>query len=128
MDNQDIFIENLQSTDLHYGHVIERIVRRDRMGISEIARKLDVSRRTLYNWFEMKKLDRNVICKIGAVIGHDFSNEFPEEFSVRNESIHNELYMDVQNGTDAATHDAIYYWMDKYIKLLEKFNTVLIQK
>jgi transcriptional regulator with XRE-family HTH domain len=113
-----------QNIDLHYGHIVERIVRRNQMGISEIARKLNVSRRTLYNWFEMKKLDLEVICKIGDVIGHDFSPEFPEEFTNRNMSISDEKYTDIQSAEDQA-NDAIYYWMDKYIKLLEKFNAVL---
>src|SRR6476646_6037393 len=119
-----ISAENFQHADLHYGHVIERVVRRDRMGISEVARKLSVSRRTLYNWFEMKKLELDVICKIGSVIGHDFSSEFPEEFANRSASAPAEAYQEAQNVTDQ-THDAIYYWMDKYIKLLEKFNAIL---
>lgn len=107
----------------HYGQIVERIVRRDRMGISEIARRLNVSRRTLYNWFEIEKLNIDVICKIGFVIGYDFSKEFPEEFANKNNYVNGREFAD-NKGADQPK-DAIYYWMDRYIQLLEKFNEIL---
>jgi len=112
------------SPDLNYGQILERVVRRDRMGISELARRLNVSRRTIYNWFEMEKLSLDVICKIGFVIGHDFSNEFPEEFAKTNNDLTGDSLAETQNASEQ-TPNAIYYWMDRYIKLLEKFNEVL---
>src|ERR1700754_1762845 len=69
------------SSNPNFGRIVERVVRRDRMGISELARRLKVSRRTIYNWFEMERLSIDIISKIGFVIGHDFSDEFPEEFA-----------------------------------------------
>lgn len=109
-------------SDLHHGRIIERTVRRNRMGISEIARKLCISRRTLYNWFDMNKLDVQTILKIGSVVGHDFSQEFPEEFA-KIDQRRDEMFTDT--GKSLLPEDAVYYWMDKYIKLLEKFNETL---
>ena len=112
------------SSDVNFGQVLERVVRRDRMGISELARRLNVSRRTIYNWFEMEKLSIDVISKIGFVIGHDFSNEFPDEFAKTNSYYtDDESFKDMANAPEQP--NAIYYWMDRYIKLLEKFNQVL---
>jgi transcriptional regulator with XRE-family HTH domain len=119
--------ESVTCANLHYGHIVERVVRRDCMGISEIARKLHVSRRTLYNWFEMNKLGMDVICKIGNVTGHDFSNEFPDDFANHKDVVDGELYRD-SNNLASQPHDAVYYWMDRYIKLLEKFNETLSNK
>jgi DNA-binding phage protein len=109
-------------TDLHYGHIVERTVRRNHMGISEIARKLCISRRTLYNWFDTNKLDIQTILKIGSVVGHDFSQEFPEEFAKIDQQQRDEVFTD---SGKSLPEDAVYYWMDKYIKLLEKFNETL---
>lgn len=112
------------SSDVHYGHVVERIVRRNRMGISEIARKLHISRRTLYNWFETNNLHIDTILKLGSVLEHDFSQEFPGEFAKISDSPHDSDFME-EHKTDAQSNEAVYYWMDKYIKLLEKFNDTL---
>jgi transcriptional regulator with XRE-family HTH domain len=109
---------------LNYGQILERVVRRDRMGISELARRLNVSRRTIYNWFEMDKLSIDIISKIGFVIGHDFSNEFPDEFAKTNSYAKGDT-SDAMGGAAEQSPNAIYYWMDRYIKLLEKFNEVL---
>ncbi len=112
------------SSKVHMGEILERIVRRDRMGISELARRLNVSRRTMYNWFETERISVEVIRRIGFVIGHDFSVEFPDEFAKKSDFADGESFIDATSaGEQPAT--AVYYWMDKYIKLLEKFNTVL---
>jgi transcriptional regulator with XRE-family HTH domain len=124
IDYENSAAETIVRVDLHYGQIVERIVRRDRMGISEIARKLDISRRTLYNWFETKKLNIDIICQIGFVIGHDFSKEFPEEFANKVNTVNTDRFAGALS-TKEQPRDAIYYWMDRYIKLLEKFNDVL---
>ncbi|SDD75835.1 hypothetical protein SAMN05216464_102485 [Mucilaginibacter pineti] len=124
ISNDQRSIGILETQDLHYGEVVERIVRRDHMGISEIARKLQVSRRTLYNWFNTKRLSFDIICQIGIVIEHDFSVEFPNEFAMRLNSSGVEKDLENQQAKEPPL-DAIYYWMDKYIKLLEKFNETL---
>jgi transcriptional regulator with XRE-family HTH domain len=108
----------------HMGEILEHVVRRDRMGISELARRLNVSRRTMYNWFEMDRLSIEIIRRIGLVIGHDFSAEFPEEFAKKSDYVDGESFADIQNSLEPPP-TAVYYWMDRYIKLLEKFNSVL---
>lgn len=112
------------SPQLHMGEILEHVVRRDRMGISELARRLNVSRRTMYNWFEMDRLSIEIIRRIGLVIGHDFSTEFPEEFAKKSDYVDGESFTDIQNSLESPP-TAVYYWMDKYIKLLEKFNSAL---
>jgi len=114
----------LESPKLHMGEVLERIVRRDRMGISELARRLGVSRRTMYNWFETEQISIEIIRRIGLIIGHDFSAEFPDEFAKKSEFADGESFFDGQ-GAQEQPGTVVYYWMDKYIKLLEKFNTLL---
>lgn len=118
-------LENpIKKQELHRGQILERVVRCDRMGISEIARRLYVSRRTLYNWFETKDLSLDIICKVGFIIGHDFSKEFPEEFADKTNKLSGEVMNNLQNPGDKP-RDPLYYWMDRYIKLLEKFNELL---
>ncbi len=115
---------SIENEELHQGRILERVVRCNRLGISEIARRLYVSRRTLYNWFETKELGLDIICKIGFVIGHDFSKEFPDEFAKKKNLLSGEVMSELRDPGDKPK-DPIYYWMDRYIKLLEKFNELL---
>jgi len=108
----------------HYGHIIEKVIRRNSIGISEIARKMGVSRRSIYNWFESEKIPAAIIKRIGCVIGHDFSKEFPDEIKFYTEL--DQMKMHILNSfDDEKNNDSVYYWMDRYIRLLENFNAIL---
>lgn len=110
---------------LNNGQVLERVVRRDRMGISELSRKLNVSRRTIYNWFDQKTLNYEIICKVGTVIGYDFSIDLPEVFAGIGVNYQNQLGMQSLEYKKASAI-SVYFWMNKYISLLEKYNEILI--
>lgn len=123
------FLENSRSiTDnpvRHYGHILELAIRRDRLGISEIARKLNITRRTLYNWFESEKIPIELIQKIGNVIDHDFSLEFPNEI-IASQQIDHPQKGDHHSDQDNA-NNSVRYWMNRYIELLENYNAVLAE-
>lgn len=64
--------------DINAGQIIERVIRRNKVSISELARRMQVNRRSVYNWFDQKTLKLEIICKIGHVLDYDFSIDFPE--------------------------------------------------
>ena len=115
--------------NLNAGQVIEHVVREDHVGISELSRKLHVSRRTIYNWFNQKTLSYEIIYKIGKAIKHDFSKEFPENFMIdmQESRLNKDSLIDGDDNTDGAYADSVNYWMNKYILLLEKYNELLRQ-
>jgi plasmid maintenance system antidote protein VapI len=122
-DNSGLNVLPHEGDNIHHGQIIERHIRNNCISISEIARRLDVSRPTLYNWFEAKKLSTDIIVKIGLVTSHDFSVEFPDEFAHRSCLMDKEVLKEINGGEQNA--DPIYYWMEKYIILLEKINQKL---
>lgn len=107
------------------GDVIERIVR-TKIGISELSRILNVSRTSIYNWFEHGHLNLETICKIGQAIGHDFANEFPEEFACARKRASSELISEKELKKESC-EDSVHYWMNKYILVLEKYNELLTE-
>jgi hypothetical protein len=109
-------------SDLHRGKIVEYIVRRNPVGISEISRKLVISRRTLYKWFENEKLGMNDIIKIGFAINYDFSNEFPIGICKYTSKVE---VLETEFSAAACQKKPIFYWMEKYIKLLEQYNEIL---
>ncbi|MEO3407297.1 hypothetical protein AAFN85_25490 [Mucilaginibacter sp. CAU 1740] len=82
-----------------------------------------MNRRSVYNWFNQKYLKQEIIHEIGLLISHDFSVEFPELFRKTD-------FLQVQGGfhADNASDNSNYIWKDKYIELLEKYNTLLRSK
>lgn len=106
------------------GDVIERAVR-NKIGISELSRKLQVSRTSIYNWFENGQVNLETICKIGQAIDYDFTKEFPEEFANAQNlpSMKNSAKEGLQKEIGNSSVD---YWMNKYILLLEKYNDLLV--
>lgn len=104
------------------GEIVELTIRRNNISISELSRKLNVSRRSIYNWFTQKSLSIDIICKIGEVIKHDFSKDFPEIF---NQSMDLPDSRDIKSYTAADDYESVNYWRNKYINLLEKHNDFL---
>lgn len=115
----------------HYGHIIERIIRRNGYSISELARLTNVNRRSIYNWFNQKGLKPEIIFRIGCALKHDFSEEFPELF---NESDFEKILSpptspseEVTNASSGAEGSSAF-WKDKYIKVLEDYNRLLVNQ
>lgn len=107
------------------GDVIERVVR-TKIGISELSRILNVSRTSIYNWFEHGHINLETICKIGQAINYDFSNEFPEEFAKSRNHALTDLVSNVGIKNENC-EKSVNYWMNKYISLLERCNDLLTE-
>lgn len=62
----------------HKGQIVETRVRASGMSISNVAKALNVNRQTLYNWFAEYDLEPYKILRVGKVIHHDFTEDFPK--------------------------------------------------
>lgn len=112
--------------DKHYGQIVELVIRKGGYSISEIARLTIINRKTVYNWFNQKYLKPEIIYKIGCIVNHDFSVEFPELFTKEHFSKPNkDLFMSTENNHDLP--EAVV-WKDKYIALLERYNNLLLKR
>jgi transcriptional regulator with XRE-family HTH domain len=107
----------------HTGSIVEMAIRRSGISIAELARRVGVNRRSIYNWFEQPSLSLEIISKVGLVLGYDFSSEFPEIKAYKPSSPVKEN----EQLTDSHSSEDISYWKNKYITLLEKYNDVLIK-
>jgi lambda repressor-like predicted transcriptional regulator len=113
--------------DKHHGQIIEYRVRKNGYSISDLARGINVNRRSIYNWFNQKYLKKDVILQIGQILRHDFSQEFPELFVSDDFKSIQRLdaqyrYSSPENNVDSEDE----YYKDKYLDLLEKYNSLLV--
>lgn len=112
-------------SEMHIGELIEELIRVNHLSISEVARRMHVNRRSLYNWFKQKSIRPYILHRICNVLANDFSIELPSIIKEapmpdtgRNKTPPKESKEEVNSNT-------VSYWMNKYIYLLEKYNEML---
>jgi hypothetical protein len=99
----------------HDGRIIENVIRKRGINISELAIKLAVNRGSLYTWFKCEQLRSEVVQLIGETIDYDFFEEFPELASKP----------DYKRQRKSVTLKGDVGYKDKYVELLEKFRLLL---
>ena len=103
-------------SEKHAGSVIEKTIRRHHLSITTISRKMNIHRRTLYNWFNKKELPYTVIIELGKVLDHDFSEDLAlEDITTYKENL-------IIQKPKKSTIDKYQYWMFKYLELLNKYS------
>lgn len=101
----------------HKGEIVEKAVRDSGIKLTELAKKMNLSRRHLYNLFEEPDLSVEYIYKIGKIIHHDFTNEIKSYLRDSASGI-------IENTSDETIPygEQTEYWKNKYFDLLEKYN------
>ncbi|MEJ6981346.1 helix-turn-helix domain-containing protein [Pedobacter sp. P351] len=114
--------------DIHVGELIEEVIRSNHLSISDVARKIHVNRRSVYNWFKQKALRPYTLHRICYVLAYEFSVKLPDYF--KQELIDSSDFTPpsaenppVKEGDPEAS--SVQYWINKYIYLLEKYNETL---
>lgn len=108
--------------DKHAGKILASRIKSSGFNTSEIAKRLEVSRTTLYNRFEAAVLNPEFIFRVGLIIGYDFSDEFPElrEWLKQQESqVLKKL---------ASPYTQYESWKDKELQALRQKYTQLLER
>ncbi|MDX5422121.1 MAG: hypothetical protein LPK07_06920 [Hymenobacteraceae bacterium] len=126
----------------HRGEIIKDAIKSSGVAIGVVAEKLGVSRKTLYNKFKESSIPYSFILKLGEVIHHDFSQEFPhlsktvkKEAPKPQSSVTTSLMLpfdgepqEIQKPGNLKDCEAeLVILQRKYIALLEKFNELLLK-
>lgn len=104
----------------HRGEIIRKAVTESGISITMLAKRLNKSRRTIYNIFDSNNVPLELILEIGRIIHHDFSSQIREI----------KHYIGVPELSNAHDAQATYgndsgYWKARYYELLEKYNALL---
>lgn len=102
---------------IHYGSILEKAVRSSNISITELAKRLHVNRRSVYYWFEKRRLEPEVLEEIGAIINYDFKGYLPPSFTKKISTPFHQV--PVQPAED------IDFWKNKYQRLLERYNSTV---
>ena len=103
----------------HKGILIEKAIRKSGYSIQKVAKKLSISRTTLYNKFDQKEINDDFMRKLSRTIHHDFSSEVPNLAK---------SYIPIAKEPEAPytpNSTALLRCQEKYCRLLEKNNHLL---
>lgn len=99
-----------------HGTILEKAIRDSGYPITALARKLNISRNTIYQKFKADELDFDFIRKIGSIIQYDFSIDIPE--------LSESNYGTVPSHA-ALTNQELASLKENYTTLLEAYSTLL---
>jgi CRISPR/Cas system-associated exonuclease Cas4 (RecB family) len=91
--------------------------------LTKLTKKLNKSRRWIYNAFENPNVSIDYILEIGKIIHHDFSEDIAELKKYRTMATF--MHLENVSETDNNEKQGQDYWKNKYLKLLEKYNQLL---
>jgi predicted transcriptional regulator len=111
---------------MHRGEKIEKAVRASGIPISLLAKKLKLTRRTVYNIFEDPDAEIDIILQIGKIINYDFSKDFPK-LIMKNYALLEDPQAEYGSKTIKELREEVEYWKGKYIHLLEEYNRILLK-
>jgi len=107
----------------HKGEILQKAVKESGMPLTKLTKKLNKSRRWIYNAFENPNVSIDYILEIGKIIHHDFSEDIEELKKYRTMAAF--LHLENASVTDSNENQDLEYWKNKYVKLLEKYNQLL---
>lgn len=110
---------------INRGEILEKIFKASGFTLTELSKRVSYDRTTVYRHFAKPDLEFSILLKYGKALNHDFTVEFPELLS---------YFGTIEEPMNAYTPQTLAealkerdLWKDKYIKLLEKHNSLILK-
>lgn len=110
---------------INRGEVLEKVFKASGFSLTELSKRVAYDRTTVYRHFAKPDLEFSILLKYGKALNHDFSNEFPELLNYFNRTEEPINAYTPQTLAEALKERDL--WKDKYIKLLEKHNALILK-
>lgn len=126
LNNCVYFFTLLETTgrNIHRGALLDKAVRESSTNISQMVKRLGISRGTFYNHIKDPNLSFEQLAKYGKVIKHDFSEDLPEMKKYVFEE------PEVPYGVPKTFEEAVEqrdYWRERYYKKAEEFTRLVLE-
>lgn len=121
----------------HQGEILQEAIKNSGISITRIVEELGITRPTIYRKFKEDTLDANFVKSVGAIIGHDFSQDFTLVQQSAFPFVSSPAKPNVTHGVTSRVtppqnpeNDPIKQLLalqTKYIALLEAYNELLLK-
>lgn len=121
----ELFASQFCGMTQHMGEILHKVFKDTGLKVAPVARKMGIDRGTVYRHFDERELSLDYIARYGKAMGVDMRKYFPQIADIANEELTQYIsskpsYQELERTVD--------YWKDKYIKLLEQYNELLLDK
>ena len=108
----------------HRGEIVDKVVRQSGFALNRLAKRLKISRNTLYNRFKDPELKDDFILDVGDIINYNFKRHFPDLKREDEEDDEDRFIGGNQVYLDKETVKMLELGK-KYMVLLERYNDLL---
>jgi hypothetical protein len=108
--------------NIHRGALLEAAVKASGISVTQIVKKMGISRGTYYNHKNDPHLSLDQLYQYGKVLKHDFSADLPQ---IRELELEEGDPGYNQPSTIEEAMEQRDYWREKYYQLMEKYHALL---
>lgn len=110
---------------IHRGSLLEAAVKSSSIKISQMVKRMNISRGTYYNHINDPQLSYEQMAAYGKELKYDFTQDIPEMKKFLFEEPE-AMYQAPKNLKEAIEQRD--YWREKYYQLMEKYHKDIIEK
>jgi len=112
----------IKKKNIHRGQLLLQIIAESGLSITQLVKKVGISRSSYYNHTVDPELSLDILLKYGKVLRHDFMEDFPDLLGNKlNEADRNYVSLSKADTLEEAERQRDI-WKDKYYVLLEKYH------
>jgi predicted transcriptional regulator len=104
----------------HRGEIVKNAIHQSGYSITKLALKLGKSRRWMYQMFDNSNVSLEIVLQIGEIIHYDFTDEI--------RGFKKSAFVESRETNYSTPENTVEFWKDKYLKLLEDYNALLLRK
>ncbi len=104
----------------HRGEIVKNAIHQSGYSITKLALKLGKSRRWMYQMFDNSNVSLEIVLQIGEIIHYDFTDEI--------RGFKKSAFVESRETNYSTPENTVEFWKDKYLKLLEDYNALILKK
>lgn len=107
---------------MQHSKTLELVSWRNPFSVSEISKKINTGKHSIFNWFNKESLSNELIYKIGKMLNRNISSEYSSlsysERFLNNQNIWNQ-------SSEKNQFESVVYWRNKYNTFVEAHDKVM---
>lgn len=106
---------------IHQGEHIRQVIKDSGVSITSLCKKLQKSRRWLYDILQQPQVSVDVLIQLGAALHYNLIADFPQYVKYQH-------HLTPFSSEPTLKEGDVNYWREKYFTILEQYSNLLEEK